>query len=178
MSRLNPKIFRGVCPNACGKPIFSKSAKAKYCSVSCATARYKRYHPPCLNGCGRTVGSGRKTYCSMKCQHDYQFSLRSIELENGTYNAVSSNKVIRKYLVSKFGEQCSQCGWNRRHSRTGRVPIEVEHIDGDWRNNRLSNLTLLCPNCHSLTNTFRGLNRGKGRAHRLGGRANPFRGGR
>src|SRR5579862_6565739 len=56
----------------------------------------------------------------------------------------------------------------RRNPTTGRVPIEVEHIDGDWQNNHLSNLTLLCPNCHALTPTFRGLNRGRGRAHRLG----------
>ncbi len=54
------------------------------------------------------------------------------------------------------------------------MPVEVEHIDGDWRNNRLENLILLCPNCHALTPTFRGLNRGKGRAHRRGGRENPI----
>jgi hypothetical protein len=54
------------------------------------------------------------------------------------------------------------------------VPIEVEHIDGDWRNSRVENLTLLCPNCHSLTATYRGLNRGRGRAKRLGGREHPL----
>lgn len=45
--------------------------------------------------------------------------------------------------------------------------VEVEHIDGDWENNSLTNLTLLCPNCHALTPTFRGLNRGRGRSYRL-----------
>jgi hypothetical protein len=54
------------------------------------------------------------------------------------------------------------------------VPVEVEHIDGDWRNNRVENLKLLCPNCHALTATFRALNRGRGRAKRLGGRENPL----
>jgi hypothetical protein len=34
---------------------------------------------------------------------------------------------------------------------------------------------LLCPNCHSLTDTFRALNRGRGRPKRLGGRENPLR---
>lgn len=51
---------------------------------------------------------------------------------------------------------------------------EVEHIDGDWQNNRLTNLTLLRPNCHALTPAFRGLNRGRGRPYRLGGRENPL----
>ncbi len=44
------------------------------------------------------------------------------------------------------------------------IPLEVDHIDGDWRNNRVENLRLLCPNCHSVTDTYRG--RGKGRASR------------
>ena len=72
-----------------------------------------------------------------------------------------------------LGEECSRCGWKERHPLTGHVPIEVEHIDGNWKNNAPSNLTLLCPNCHSLTPTFRALNRGKGRADRRGGRNNP-----
>ncbi|MEU3355658.1 HNH endonuclease signature motif containing protein [Streptomyces sp. NPDC037389] len=41
------------------------------------------------------------------------------------------------------------------------LPLEVDHIDGDWRNNRIENLRLLCPNCHSTTDTYRG--RGKSR---------------
>jgi hypothetical protein len=174
MSKLNPKIYRGQCSAGCGKSIFSKSCKAKYCSTTCAQSRYKASRRlPCANGCGKIVASSVKKYCSITCQHDYQFKIRSLQLEAGQYKAVAPNKLIRRYLVSKFGEQCSQCGWEKRHALTGRVPVEVEHIDGNWENNLLSNLTLLCPNCHSLTNTFRGLNRGKGRPHRLGGRANP-----
>ena len=86
-------------------------------------------------------------------------------------------RIIKKYLIWKFGEQCSRCGWAERHPKTGKVPVEVEHIDGNFANNVLTNLVLLCPNCHSLTDTYRGLNRGKGRAERLGGRQNPLRGG-
>ncbi|MEU5805782.1 HNH endonuclease signature motif containing protein [Streptomyces sp. NPDC047718] len=41
------------------------------------------------------------------------------------------------------------------------LPLEVDHVDGDWRNNRPENLRLLCPNCHSTTDTYRG--RAKGR---------------
>ncbi|MFJ6656123.1 HNH endonuclease signature motif containing protein [Streptomyces sp. NPDC091377] len=44
------------------------------------------------------------------------------------------------------------------------LPLEVDHIDGDWRNNRIENLRLLCPNCHSTTDTYRG--RGKRPVHR------------
>lgn len=38
------------------------------------------------------------------------------------------------------------------------IPLELHHKDGDKSNNELDNLELLCPNCHALTNTYRGKN--------------------
>ncbi|HEX3671522.1 MAG TPA: HNH endonuclease [Candidatus Cybelea sp.] len=81
-------------------------------------------------------------------------------------------RVLRDY----YGERCLRCGWSKRHPKTGKVPIEVEHIDGNWQNSRLTNLTLLCPNCHALTLTYRGLNRGRGREYRLKGSDHAARG--
>lgn len=48
-----------------------------------------------------------------------------------------------------------------------KVILEVEHIDGDCTNNKEENLDLICPNCHSLTATYRALNSGKGNRDRL-----------
>ncbi|MEU9087905.1 HNH endonuclease signature motif containing protein [Streptomyces sp. NPDC048357] len=67
-----------------------------------------------------------------------------------------------KWALGSTGvpELCQMCGigpvW-RGHP----LPLEVDHIDGDWRNNRPENLRLLCPSCHSTTDTYRG--RAKGR---------------
>ena len=44
--------------------------------------------------------------------------------------------------------------------------IQVDHIDGDYRNNKIDNLRLLCPNCHSLSSNYKNLNKGKGRSKR------------
>src|SRR4029077_5953414 len=107
MSRLNPKIYRGQCATGCGKSIFSKSCKAKYCSLACSHERYAAMHPieiqvPCLNGCGNAF-AGRKKYSFSTCKKEYKFKIRCPELEAGRYRVVSSNKLIRRYLVSKFG---------------------------------------------------------------------------
>jgi hypothetical protein len=48
---------------------------------------------------------------------------------------------------------------------TGLVPVRLDHIDGNWENNKPENLRLLCPNCDSLTETYCALNKGKGRPY-------------
>ncbi len=131
----------------------------------------KKFRGWCLNGCGNEIKKSATRYCSFKCQHEYLFEIRSRLLESGQYQPVLyCSSFIRRYLIRKIGERCSRCNWAERHPITGKIPVEVEHIDGNWRNNHPDNLTLLCPNCHSLTATYRALNRGRGRAHRLGGR--------
>ncbi|MFG2898579.1 HNH endonuclease signature motif containing protein [Streptomyces zaomyceticus] len=67
------------------------------------------------------------------------------------------------WAMTKSGvrRQCAMCG-NAALWRGRPLPLEVDHIDGDWRDNRIENLRFLCPNCHSTTTGYRG--RGKGRA--------------
>jgi hypothetical protein len=134
----------------------------------------KKFRGWCTNGCGQAIKQRATKYCSFKCRQDFNFRLRVHLVESGCYQVRGGYTFLRKLLIKRLGEKCSKCGWAQRHKKTGKVPIEVEHIDGDWQNNKLNNLTLLCPNCHALTPTFRGLNRGRGRAYRLGGRCNPI----
>lgn len=53
---------------------------------------------------------------------------------------------------------CEECGWARK-TEDGYLPLELDHINGDRHDNRLENLRILCPNCHSLKPTHRGRNR-------------------
>lgn len=49
---------------------------------------------------------------------------------------------------------CEICGW-AQYSPDGRLPLELDHINGDRHDNRLENLRVLCPNCHSMQPTHR-----------------------
>jgi hypothetical protein len=68
-------------------------------------------------------------------------------------NAKRSNHHIKKHLIANKGHKCESCGNSTWLGNS--IPIELEHIDGNSLNNELSNLKLLCPNCHALTPTYR-----------------------
>ncbi len=112
------------------------------------------------------IKSGATKYCSLKCQHAFQFQQRVRALEDGLYPAPTTSGFLRRYLVRILGEACVKCGWDKRHPTIGRVIVEVEHIGGDWTNSNPANLTLLCLNCQAMTPTFRALNKGRGRRWR------------
>lgn len=125
----------------------------------------------CIN-CGKEINDNKRKrkYCSNACQVEYQqkeWEAKWFSGEiNGFYETDHWGNIpdrIRNYLFKKFDSKCSKCGWGEINPYTGKIPLEVEHIDGNHKNNRPENLTLLCPNCHALTEFYRGANKGKGR---------------
>lgn len=125
----------------------------------------------CLN-CGKTPNRSSYKYCSNKCQQVFQYreyiAKWKIGLVKGDRGIVTKNfsNHIKRYLIEKYGERCSVCNWEKKHPVTGRVPLEIDHVDGNAEDNTEKNLRLICPNCHSLSFTFRNLNKGRGRSWR------------
>lgn len=78
--------------------------------------------------------------------------------EDGLTSIGAISKTIRRYLFEKNNNACELCGWSVVHPKTGTVPLQIHHIDGDCRNNKEENLQLLCPNCHTLTENWGRLN--------------------
>lgn len=79
------------------------------------------------------------------------------------YNSdVQSYKLKQKLFNSNIKKPvCELCGWSER-AEDGRIPVELDHINGKRRDNRIENLRILCPNCHSLQTTHRGKNKSRG----------------
>ncbi|MGW8884329.1 HNH endonuclease signature motif containing protein [Streptomyces sp. NPDC055749] len=84
-----------------------------------------------------------------------------VEQAPGQARRMPSDRLKRALFAEGMAELCAVCGIDATWQGHP-LPLEVDHIDGDWRNNRIENLRFLCPNCHSTTDTYRG--RGKGRA--------------
>ena len=62
---------------------------------------------------------------------------------------------LRERYKKKLGlNHCQSCG--RYEWLDKPIPLEIHHKNGDNRDNRLENLILLCPNCHALTDSYRG----------------------
>lgn len=78
------------------------------------------------------------------------------------HSSVAAKTALRKLHKNK----CEECGWNRTSEWATEVPLTLEHRDGNPENNVFSNLQLLCPGCHALTENFCGRNTSASRAKR------------
>lgn len=167
----NPDNFTECNRDECDEEYFGSNP---YCSKSCAARvnnkkfpkrKSGRKLPKCKN-CGSEVSSYENQYCSNACQMEWRRKEKFRAIEGGTAEFPSDNTEAnwkKKYLLHKTGESCDECGWDEVNPKLERVPLELHHIDGNAANNDLSNLKLLCPNCHSLTDTYMALNLGNGR---------------
>lgn len=65
----------------------------------------------------------------------------------------TSTKKLRDFMLSEQNGRCNICGsepmWNGRS-----LTFQINHIDGNNKNNERSNLELICPNCHTQTENW------------------------
>jgi len=111
---------------------------------------------PCKNSLG--------LYCSTQCSSDHRYKryVKSWLAGNekgwsGRTRALS--KHVRRWVRETRGFACEECGWDKTHPVDGWPLTEIDHIDGDAENVKPENLRVLCPNCHSMTSTFRARNK-------------------
>lgn len=77
---------------------------------------------------------------------------------NGKYPNYQTFKLKNRLMAEGIKEnRCEVCGiveWNEEQ-----LNMELHHLDGDRTNHKLSNLQIICPNCHSQPDTFRARNK-------------------
>lgn len=150
-----------------------KRTKNNFCCRSCAASYNNRTYPKktkinriCEN-CKTSIAGKGKKYCSITCQAKFYQETKIQNWQNGKDSGYETNgtvrRYIKKYLIQKSDYKCSKCGWNEINPTTKKCPLEIHHIDGNYKNNVEENLQVLCPNCHSLTNTYKNMNKGNGR---------------
>jgi hypothetical protein len=84
--------------------------------------------------------------------------LSEILVENSTWGGTSHKLKLRLIKEGILQRKCYDCELTEWKNQP--IPIELEHINGNRFDCRIENLTILCPNCHALTKTYRGKNKG------------------
>lgn len=85
----------------------------------------------------------------------YKFNL---DKWNNNELILTSRSVIRKWIfeLQLLPIKCNNCNLSKWLEKE--IPLELNHINGDGFDHKKSNIELLCPNCHALTDTYRGRN--------------------
>ena len=81
--------------------------------------------------------------------------LKTILVENSKYKNATTLKerLIKEGIKEYICERCKNTEWEGKP-----IPLQIHHINGVHNDNRIENIQLLCPNCHSLTDTYAGKN--------------------
>ena len=120
----------------------------------------------CLN-CNENLTRYQVRFCTFKCREEFDYKSNVNKWLLGTLSGFSDSKnhnvkpFVRKYLHERSGGCCEKCGFFGTNPFSKRSILQIHHKDGNSINVTPDNLELLCPNCHAMTNTFMGINRGK-----------------
>ena len=100
------------------------------------------------------TGQGWRSGCTFEFVPKKE--LPEILVKNSHFQSYKlKNRLFRAKLKKP---RCELCSWAEM-AEDGRIPVELDHINGDRHDNRIENLRILCPNCHSLQSTHRGKNK-------------------
>lgn len=144
IKELSKKDFEKVCTNsesmaeACSKLGLNFATFKKY------ALKYGCYKP------NQSLKGGKKNI-------GYRFKLEEV-IYKGKYPGYSRKQIKMRLIKEGFKEhKCEKC--NLKKWNNVKIPLELEHIDGNGKNHLLKNIKLLCPNCHAQTPTYRGKNK-------------------
>lgn len=148
-----------IC-NICDQTFETSRALNGHKNVHKDGPRYKKSRKTGLNKiisnciqCDSEIAHYPKTprkFCGAKCQQDWHYY--NVTVPKLIEGSCSTSSSMHRFLEERDGRGCSSCKntqWNNLP-----IPLDIEHIDGNPQNNKVDNLTYLCPNCHRQTDTW------------------------
>ena len=140
------------CDSGCGQPAqyFSKGTGRYRCansSNSCPANRAKN-----SKGLKQAHAEGRVPVFTDEMREKSHISHRRRLVEKKSFEELG-HRLRKKIVMEEQEYKCSHCKLNEWMGL--RITLELDHIDGNNKNNVRSNLRCLCPNCHSITDTWK-----------------------
>ena len=143
--------------------------KGLFCSRSCANSRsFTQEAKDKKKESGKRFwdsmsANAKKKFISNKVEkYDFEEQQRKaqetkiLKSWSRPYEEMSHDSLRRRLLAEK-NYTCQKCGCGSTWCGEP-ISLELDHIDGDNSNNKIENLRILCPNCHSQTPTHRAKN--------------------
>ena len=94
--------------------------------------------------------------CNLTGKVQEKYSLEQVFCRNSPVTQKMLRGYVKRHNLMEY--RCVNCGCDGSW-QGGFISLEIDHMDGDNTNNELNNLRYLCPNCHALTETYRGRNK-------------------
>src|SRR5215203_1603502 len=155
---------KAICRNCNGEFFIANGGTGNFCSRSCSVTLNNKLFP-------KREKIFKADLCVCMLNGDKEFQLCPVHPKisaksasawlNGFWRGGTNHglsRTVRSYLLDKAEYKCSKCGFNTPHPDDNSSVLEINHVNGNGLDHSKDNLEVLCPNCHSLTSSYRGRN--------------------
>lgn len=147
-----------ICEN-CEVEHTGEYGSGRFCTSKCARGFSTKLKRTEINQKVSSSLKGRPSRPSQPCKVETVAKIKhtwTIKLLEADFDKLSYDTKRRRIIIEQDGK-CNHCGVADWYGST--LPLEVDHINGINDDNRRENLEAICPNCHSVTDTWRGRNK-------------------
>jgi hypothetical protein len=148
----------------CNKEFEPKKGLINYCSMECRNSRewsdedkFKKSESAKKSEKVKLTSERNRLLIDFKKIGELNRETANRKILDENFENLSFERLKKRVSLEQNGN-CNRCGISDWLGE--KITLELEHKDGNHFNNQRDNLECLCPNCHSLTPTWRGRNKG------------------